>query len=274
MEKLQGKARVTIKDVAKASGVSIATVSYVLNNKPGQSISDETRKKVLQFANILGYECNVMAKYLATGKTNAVTAVVKSFNALSSGYYVNLLAKLSVLLAKKGFDLKLADYADSLERSIACDAYVTFALSEADFRAFADTKYAPVIAVDSMFDDFLFYRINDDYSALYARAKQASGADKIALIAPPLDARRMEYARSVFDSVVVIDGAADMQDLDRDTVYVAAAQLPPELIVGGEIKLCTTLPDTSEQKAQAAVDAVLRAIGRENTSPEQHDIRV
>ena len=71
------KKRVTIKDVATAADVSIATVSYVLNNTPGQSIGDDTRKKVLQFANILGYECNVMARYLATGKTNSVSAVIK-----------------------------------------------------------------------------------------------------------------------------------------------------------------------------------------------------
>ena len=70
-EPTKRKTRVTIKDVAKAADVSIATVSYVLNNAPGHTISEETRKKVLQFANILGYECNVMARYLATGKTNS-----------------------------------------------------------------------------------------------------------------------------------------------------------------------------------------------------------
>ena len=39
--------RATSKDVAKLAGVSQTTVSFVLNNTPGISLSDETRRKVL-----------------------------------------------------------------------------------------------------------------------------------------------------------------------------------------------------------------------------------
>ncbi len=39
--------RPSIKDIATLAGVSVATVSYVLNKKEGQRISEETRKKFL-----------------------------------------------------------------------------------------------------------------------------------------------------------------------------------------------------------------------------------
>ncbi len=51
-----------IKDVAKRAGVSIATVSYVLNNR--ESISQQTRERVLQAAAELGYRPSVIAQGL------------------------------------------------------------------------------------------------------------------------------------------------------------------------------------------------------------------
>lgn len=176
------KSRVTIKDVAKASEVSIATVSYVLNNTPGQSISDETRKKVLQFANLLGYECNVMAKYLATGKTNTVAAVIKNIAPLAAPYYLQLLTELSRLLNRRNIDLKIVDYTDGYSRNGSpCDAYITVALSEQEFRSFAETKYVPVLAIDSEFQDRLFYRINDDHKTLSETAKRDLGVSDVTL---------------------------------------------------------------------------------------------
>ena len=42
----------TIRDIAKMAGVSAATVSYVINNREDQRISEETKKKVLQIVNL------------------------------------------------------------------------------------------------------------------------------------------------------------------------------------------------------------------------------
>ena len=68
---------VTLKDVAREAHVSVATVSYIINNRPDQKISDATRKKVLQIANLLGYTPNPVAKSLATGKKDLVGIVYR-----------------------------------------------------------------------------------------------------------------------------------------------------------------------------------------------------
>lgn len=54
-------------DVARESGVSGATVSYVLNNTPGVSIREETRKKVIAAAAALGYRPSMAGRALRDG---------------------------------------------------------------------------------------------------------------------------------------------------------------------------------------------------------------
>ena len=56
-----------IKDVAKLAGVSITTVSMVLNNT-NNKISEKTRKKVIDAAESLNYNANNFAKALASKK--------------------------------------------------------------------------------------------------------------------------------------------------------------------------------------------------------------
>lgn len=61
----------TIKDVAQAAGVSIATVSYVLNNKT-EMVSAETARHVFETANRLGYRANVTARNLKSNRTGLI----------------------------------------------------------------------------------------------------------------------------------------------------------------------------------------------------------
>jgi LacI family transcriptional regulator len=61
--------RATSLDVAKKAGVSRTTVSFVLNNVPGMSISESTRKKVLDAAKKINYHPNVAGRKLVSGKS-------------------------------------------------------------------------------------------------------------------------------------------------------------------------------------------------------------
>lgn len=64
--------RSTSEDVARAAGVSRTTVSFVLNNRPGQSIPEETRQRVLEAARRLDYRPHASARTLAAGRSELV----------------------------------------------------------------------------------------------------------------------------------------------------------------------------------------------------------
>ncbi|RXZ49813.1 LacI family DNA-binding transcriptional regulator [Agromyces binzhouensis] len=68
--------RVTAADIARSLGISRATVGFVLNDTPGQTISEATRTRVLDEARRLGYRPHVAARALATGRTRIVLLVL------------------------------------------------------------------------------------------------------------------------------------------------------------------------------------------------------
>jgi LacI family transcriptional regulator len=65
-------ARPTIRDVAERSGVSITTVSHVLNEVPGKRISSATRAGVIKVADELNYRPNRMAQGLRTQRSGMI----------------------------------------------------------------------------------------------------------------------------------------------------------------------------------------------------------
>ena len=69
--------RVTSFIVAKESGVSRTTVSFILNNVPGMSISDATRQRVLQVAKELNYHPDSSGRKLASGKSKTLGLILR-----------------------------------------------------------------------------------------------------------------------------------------------------------------------------------------------------
>lgn len=68
---------VTIRDVAKRAGVSVATVSNALTEN--RSVNADTRKKVLQIAKELNYSPNLIASSMVTKKTNIIGVFLYNF---------------------------------------------------------------------------------------------------------------------------------------------------------------------------------------------------
>ena len=90
--------KITIKDIAKALKVSTGTVSKAMQDYP--DISDETKKKVKEYAKKIGYEPNIHAAFLRTKKTRLIGIVVPNLN---TNFYSKLVASLIVRITENGY---------------------------------------------------------------------------------------------------------------------------------------------------------------------------
>lgn len=91
-------ARPTIKEVANRAGVSVATVSRVLNNLEGYS--QDTRDTVQKAIEELGYQRNAVARNLKLQKTNTIAFLMPRVETI---YYVNILNGVEDIAQKLGY---------------------------------------------------------------------------------------------------------------------------------------------------------------------------
>lgn len=114
------KNTVTIYGVAGAAGVSLATVSRVLNNP--EKVKKETRERVLRVIKELGYRPNVIARGLASRKTTTVGVIVSDMTRSS---IAEMLGGISDIASEYKYTIKLftikenADIVDSLQNIVA-----------------------------------------------------------------------------------------------------------------------------------------------------------
>ncbi len=95
-----------LKDLAQHLGLSQATVSRALNDYP--TINAETKKKVLEAANLLNYRPNSSARRLATGKAGAFGLVLPvTDNLLTDPHFVDFLGGFTEALAAEDLDVVL-----------------------------------------------------------------------------------------------------------------------------------------------------------------------
>lgn len=77
---------ITVKELAEKCGVSIATISNILNGK--ENVSEETRNRVLKAVEELGYKPNYLARSLRLQKTKTIGLILEDITAFSSCHIV------------------------------------------------------------------------------------------------------------------------------------------------------------------------------------------
>jgi LacI family transcriptional regulator len=94
----------TMADVARSAGVSVATVSHVLNGT--RPVLPHTRQAVLDAVELLGYTTNTLARSLVTSRTRSIGLAV---SAISNPYFTEILQGVEASALEHGYSLLIAD---------------------------------------------------------------------------------------------------------------------------------------------------------------------
>lgn len=104
---------VTINDIAKAAGVSRATVSRVLNDSG--YVKDETRQKILKAIKELNYTPSAIARSLSTSKTNTIGVIVPEIN---NPFFGEIIKGISQIADEHNLNIILCDTDENMEKEL------------------------------------------------------------------------------------------------------------------------------------------------------------
>ncbi len=182
----------TIYDISEKAGVSIATVSRVLNGS--SNVSEKTKKKVLDVINQYEYTPNAFARGLGlnTMKTIGIMCADSSDLYLAKAvYYIEQLLRANgynSILCCTGYDLETKEQSMNLLISQKVDSIILVGSNfihekEADNKYITDAaSQVPVMLLNASFDAYNVYSIvSDDYTSMYEATRQmiASGVENI-----------------------------------------------------------------------------------------------
>ena len=266
------KNKVTLRDIAREANVSVATVSYVLNNRNDQSISEATRKKILQIVNLYNYKLNFSAKSIASGKTNIIALCLGNHSfALHKAEHMLVVERLSRFLHKQGYNLSIV-YGEDVSRLDWCDAIICCDTDSVFFTNIAEANFCPLLAFNTRSENqMLFYQVNTDYANVKKIADEINGEKPYTVVSYPVNSTLLkDIITETFPDVVFADSYQCLDKLANKNLVVLGETL-------GEYckrfaKDILVIDTCSSDKIVKLFECFNFAIERKEGAP--HDIRI
>lgn len=184
---------VTLKDIAEQSGVSVSTVSRVLNKKAGKyRISSETEEKVLSTARELSYRPNQIARGLRLNKTNTIGLIAPD---VSNPFFAYIIKRVQNVAHAMGYSLVVCNTDENVEQEIEhvnllyrnrVDGLIAMPVGQ-EYAHFGDwrEKGRPMVMLDRSFDEVRTSSVVvDNYTGSYQATEYMlqQGHERIAFI--------------------------------------------------------------------------------------------
>ncbi len=183
--------KVSITDIAKYAGVSIASVSYVLNGiEKEKRVSKAVADNIRETVTLLNYQPNHIAKSLKRGSTKTIGLIVAD---ISNSYFGDMAKAIEDEAFKNGYTVifgssdenpqKSELLVDTLE-SRQVDGIIIAPVEKAEQSVVKLAKKLPVVLVDRYLNDELDCVVLDNYQAAYDAVRHLSekGYKRIACI--------------------------------------------------------------------------------------------
>ncbi len=106
-------ANANMRDVAQLAGVSVATVSHVINNT--RFVSDNTRCKVLDCIKQLEYNPDAMARIFKTGRKNLIGFIVPD---IANSFFSTIIEEVENTISNKNYKLIVANTHETPQREV------------------------------------------------------------------------------------------------------------------------------------------------------------
>ena len=209
--------RPTLKDLAKAAKVSLASASYAVNGTG--SLGEQTRNHILRVAGEIGYRQNLNARATRTGQTGAIGLVLPD---LSNPFFPTLAQSVIQAARIRGYSVYVTDTegSESLERETIkelvdrnVDGLVWFPIRDSNTASLI-VDNVPTIVLDRSLPGF--ETIQADYAEGGRRAAEylvSRGHRRIGIVSGPTDIASMRQRR---------DGAADYVSAHAELAFVVA----------------------------------------------------
>ena len=111
------KKKTSIHDIARELKISATTISFVLNGKADEKrISEDLTKKILDYVKSIGYQPNMVAKSLRTGRTNIIGMLVED---ISDPFFSSISRGVETLAYKYGYKIFYSSTENDTEKTKA-----------------------------------------------------------------------------------------------------------------------------------------------------------
>lgn len=259
--------KITNKDVAEFAGVSVATVSYVVNGRTDKRISEETTKKVLHAINFLCYSPNPHATAIKTNEKSILIRSSQNNSMIQKAELFSFIEKLTSVALSRGY--KVVFSAETSPQRVTASACICLGLEKAEFFTLANENFIPLIAVNSIINDAVFYQISNDYGKIREIAENNFGNDYIYVALRPNNSLLRKELLSTIPNAFLITDISDLKSLPQGNIVVTDFTLKE--LLSDKIKL-----DLSDRVdiATCVLDCIEKAINRGDASDEMHFIRL
>ena len=189
------KASVTIKEIARQLNISKSTVSRALRDS--SEISEETKKKVIDLAELLQYAPNPIALSLLKNRTQTIGVIVPD---IANRFYSSAIGGVEDIAYSRGYHTMIYQSHESIEREVAASRHI--ALRRVDGLVVAISSQSenidhfielqeqgiPVVLFDRVIDTLQTHKVRvDDYKGSFEATEHLieQGCRRIAHIAGP-----------------------------------------------------------------------------------------